>query len=80
MTALVRRGLAGAGWIVPGAILALLPKCPACLAAYLALATGIGVSMTTATVLRTGLSVVCVGSLVSMAARAFVRRRKFHPR
>ena len=33
--------------------MALLPKCPACLAAWLALATGVGVSAPAAGVLRT---------------------------
>jgi hypothetical protein len=58
-----------AGWIVPAATLALLPKCPACVAVYVALATGIGVSLPAATYLRAMLVVLCVASLVFVAAR-----------
>jgi hypothetical protein len=58
-----------AGWIVPSITLALLPKCPVCVAAYVALATGIGISLPTATYLRATLVVACVGSLVFIIAR-----------
>jgi hypothetical protein len=65
------------GTVVPAAILALLPKCPACLVAWLAVA-GLGVTVSTATALRIGLLVSCVAclaymwrSLVSAALKAF---------
>jgi hypothetical protein len=65
----LRHGREIAGLIVPTAILALLPKCPACVVAYLALATGIGITLPTATYLRAFLVIVCVASLVFIAAK-----------
>jgi hypothetical protein len=56
-------------WLLPGTILALIPKCPICFAAYVAVGTGIGLSVTAASYLRTGLIVLCVGSLLFLVVK-----------
>jgi threonine/homoserine/homoserine lactone efflux protein len=69
-----RRGLKIAGTVIPAAVLVLLPKCPACIVAYLALGTGLGVTIPTAAYLRTLLLMVCVACLVYVATRQVLRR------
>jgi hypothetical protein len=76
---LAHRSLSFASWIVPGATLALLPKCPACLAAYFALWTGIGLSLTTASHVQMLLSSVCVAVLVWLAVDR-LRKSVFLPK
>jgi hypothetical protein len=62
-----------AGWIIPGAILALLPKCPACLAAYIAVVTGVGLSISSAMYVRTALLILCATLLSYLTANGLLR-------
>jgi hypothetical protein len=71
-----RRGSAIAAWVFPGATLALLPKCPVCLAAYVALASGIGISIQSAAVLRTSLLVLSIATLLCLALKYLLVDRK----
>lgn len=68
-----RRALAVAEWAAPAAVLALLPKCPVCVAAYVALFTGVSLSLAAATYLRVALVAACVSSLVLLAGRRVYR-------
>ena len=65
-----RRSLDLTAKVIPVAVLAVLPKCPACLAAYVALGTGIGLSLTAATYIRLSLVVLCGASLAYFAVKA----------
>lgn len=68
-----RRCFGVAEWVAPAAVLALLPKCPMCLAAYVAVITGIGLSAPVATYLRTGLLLGCVALLAFLLVRRAYR-------
>ena len=56
-------------WIFTGSVIILLPKCPFCLAAYIAMVTGIGLSYPIASFIRILLIILSMVSLSSFAAR-----------
>ena len=58
-----------AKWAGPGAVLFLMPKCPACVAAYVAVATGLGISFSAAAQLRLTILALCIACLAWMLAR-----------
>jgi hypothetical protein len=56
-------------WVLPSIALIFMPKCPACLAAYVALWTGIGLSLSTATYLRWAMLFLCLGSILFLIVK-----------
>src|SRR4051812_10577039 len=68
-----RRGGELAGWLIPSATLVLLPKCPVCIAMYVALFSGVGISVTSASNLRLSLLTLCVASLLCLTLKRLRR-------
>lgn len=56
-------------WALPVTTLVLIPKCPACVAAYVLLFTGVGMSFPVAAAVRWTLIGLCVATLVYLALR-----------
>jgi hypothetical protein len=80
----VRRFLDFIGWILPTAILALIPKCPVCVAGYAVIGTSVGFSLSRTAQLRLAIIVLCVLSLVYLGSKSILYlapriARKWHP-
>ena len=69
----LRRGGKIAGWIIPSATLVLLPKCPICVAAYVALFSGVSITVGSAANLRTSLQTLCVAALFCLVMKRLCR-------
>ena len=54
-------------WLVPSAVLLVLPKCPVCFAGWIAVTTGVGVSISAAGILRSVLLILCMLALSYLA-------------
>ncbi len=66
-----RPRLTGFGWTLPAAALLLVPKCPACLAGWIAVLTGATVPLAAAEGLRAGLAAACVAAVLWLLVRRF---------
>jgi hypothetical protein len=69
----VRRLRGALSWLLPATLLALMPKCPVCLAAYAALVTGIGITIPAAAAIRTAMLAACLASLGFLVVRMALR-------
>ena len=65
-----RRVFKGAGAALPALLIALLPKCPICLAAWIAAGSGIGISAGAAGGLRVFVMILCLTPLIYLLIRA----------
>ncbi len=64
------------GMLLPGALLALMPKCPLCLAAWLTVATGFSISATGAAWVRGSIVVLWVAGIVAILWRRTLNVRR----
>jgi hypothetical protein len=62
-------------WAMPSVLLAIVPKCPACVAAYVAVGTGLGLSLPAAANVRWTLVILCAASLSYLVASRMQRWR-----
>ena len=69
----IKRSVEFAKMMLPAIVFTIIPKCPVCLAGYIALSTGIGLSITTATYVRIVLIIICILSVLYFVVK-HVRR------
>lgn len=76
----MRCAAASLKWLVPSAVMVFMPKCPACVAGYIALFTGIGITLPLATKLHVGVLAACIIILfaltVSVIHRSYTKRSR----
>jgi membrane protein implicated in regulation of membrane protease activity len=65
-----------AGYVIPGALLALMPKCPMCLVAYVAFCSGLTISCSSAHLLMRLVTALCIGTLTLCVIRRVVNSRQ----
>ncbi len=71
----LKRGSSIGKWVAPGAAFLLIPKCPLCIIGYVAAATGIGLSFSTAQYVRSVLIAASIGGVLYIIARTILVRR-----
>jgi hypothetical protein len=69
----LRRLRGSLSWLLPATLLALMPKCPVCVAAYVALLTGVGITIPAAAAIRTAMIAACLASLAFLTLRMALR-------
>jgi len=72
-TSWLRRAGDTVEWLLPGPALALLPKCPVCLAAYVALGTGFVMTPASAHLLLWTVTSLCIGALAFCLLRRMMK-------
>jgi hypothetical protein len=68
-----RRTLSFVEWALPVTVLALTPKCPACLAGYILFFTGIGLSVSAVAAVRWTIISVCAAVLTLLTLGLLAR-------
>jgi hypothetical protein len=75
-TGLFRRAWRSIQWLFPTTLLVLMPKCPLCVVGYVALFTGIGITVSTARWIQILMPVFCLTALAYLVVRHLRGRTK----